>query len=114
VSGYGYHPAFAFLSVGFRPLPSGFTFYGNTFRLSDRSNCLLIPFGFCTLLQLRGRSALSFRHLSLSFNFGIFNHSEEEFSIYSFFCLSIFRNYCLKLNQQLQPSIEIHFYASIR
>jgi len=75
VSGYGYHPAFAFLSVGFRPLPSGFTFYGNTFRLSDRSNCLHLPFGFSTLLQLRGRSVLSYLSLSRSFDSDVSNDS---------------------------------------
>jgi hypothetical protein len=67
----------AFLSVGFLPLPFNEAFYGNTFRLSDRCIRLLPPFSFCTFLQLRGRSVSSFRHLCLSFNFGLYNHSEK-------------------------------------
>jgi hypothetical protein len=67
----------AFLSVGFLPLPFNEAFYGNTFGLSDRCIRLLPPFSFCTFLQLRGRSVSSFRHLCLSFNFGLYNHSEK-------------------------------------
>jgi hypothetical protein len=57
------------------PLPYDVTCYGSIFRLSDRCICMLLPFGFFTFLQLRGRSVLNFRCLSRGFDSGVINRS---------------------------------------
>jgi hypothetical protein len=54
-----------------------------------------------------------FRNLCLSINFGLSDSPKRCFRFTIPFDLSILRNCSLKLNQQLQPSIEFHIHASI-